>query len=191
MSGDPRESAEPPVQEVSPQVRPAGGSACCPIVSRLTSRPTGGVRVAPAGRAPPGARHPGGDPRPDLLEAGGLRAGLVPGPAGHPAPGPASGSPRPRPTGTRTRPSTCPREGADFPRGPGQGRWGGASLPHPGRHAHRLGPVRGQENQPERERNRRVVLRQGAPARRQRQALAAPGGSRCGSPTRCPAAPMT
>ena len=32
-------------------------------------------------------RHPGRDPCPDLLEAGGLRAGLVPGPAGHPPAG--------------------------------------------------------------------------------------------------------
>jgi hypothetical protein len=39
ITGDPREGAEPPVQEVSPQdPYLPGGSACCPIVSSLTSR---------------------------------------------------------------------------------------------------------------------------------------------------------
>ena len=42
------------------------------------------VGVPAAGRSPPGDRHPERDACPDLLEAGGLRAGLVPGPAGHP-----------------------------------------------------------------------------------------------------------
>ena len=39
MHGDPRGNAEPPVQEVSTKIPSgSGGSACCPIVSSLTSR---------------------------------------------------------------------------------------------------------------------------------------------------------
>jgi hypothetical protein len=38
-SEDPRDGAEPPVQEVSTKIpRPSGGSARCPIVSPLTAR---------------------------------------------------------------------------------------------------------------------------------------------------------
>jgi len=47
-------------------------------------------------------RHPERNARPDLLEAGALRAGLVPGPAGHPPAGPGVRNPRrPRRTGIR------------------------------------------------------------------------------------------
>ncbi len=44
-----------------------------------------------AGRSPARARHPGRDACPDLLEASGLRADLVPGPPGNPPAGQGSG----------------------------------------------------------------------------------------------------
>ncbi len=84
---------------------------------------TRGVRVRAAGRAPPRARHPDRDTGPELLEAGGLRAGLVPGPPGHPQAGPGlQDLPGHRvPVQGRGR-RGARREGAHAPRDPGQGR---------------------------------------------------------------------
>ena len=81
---------------------------------------------------------------------------------------PASGSRRPPPTGTRTRPSRCsPRRPPPCAR-----PWTGPSSrdfpTYPRRHAHRLRPLRGQENQQEGERDRQMVLREGVRPRRER-----------------------
>ena len=61
------------VRPVRPDGHTRGGQSWRPAVSR----------------SPPRDWHPGRDACPDLLEAGSLRAGLVPGPPGHP-PGPGT-----------------------------------------------------------------------------------------------------
>jgi len=86
---------------------------------------------------------PGRDAGPDLLEAGGLRAGLVPGPPGHPRLGQGCGISQA--TAYRYKDEAVEVLAAKAPTL--HEAWkrplSRASVPDPGRHAHLIRPVRG------------------------------------------------